>query len=110
MENRDAMRVERLLTASGFQMRFADTSEKLAHLETLPQRKLVAKRQSGEVRYVYADAQHCRCLYAGTEQAYRRYQNLAVKQQIADEYRSAAIMNEDAAMDWGMWRPWGPWY
>jgi hypothetical protein len=110
IQNQQAIETERLLAAAGFQMRFADTPEKLRHLKTLTQRKLTPHQRDDKVYYVYADATSCECLYVGTEKAYQRYQNLALQKEIAEEQRVAAQMNEDAAMDWGMWGPWGPWY
>lgn len=109
IQNQQAIEMERLLAASGFQMRLADTPEKLAHLKTLTQRRLVPHRHQGNLYYVYADATSCQCIYIGNEKAYQRYQNLALQKQIADERRMAAEMNEDAAMNWGLWGPWGPW-
>jgi hypothetical protein len=92
---------ERTLAAAGFRMKFATTPEQIAKVESLPQRKLTpTPGPDGKNRFVYADAKYCKCLYVGTEQAYDRYQKLAVKQQIAE--------NEEAAsMNWGGW---GPWY
>ncbi len=107
LQNQQAIETERLLAAAGFQMRFADTPEKLQHLKTLTQRKLTPHQRDDKVYYVYADATSCQCLYVGTEKAYQRYQDLALQKEITEEQRVAAEMNEDAAMDWGMW---GPWY
>ena len=108
---RGAIDTERTLAAAGFQMKLADTPEKLAHLQTLaPQRKLVAHSQAGELRYVWADAKYCKCLYAGSEKAYQRFQKLAIQQKLAAEQREAAQDNADAAMDWGAYGGWGPWY
>jgi len=109
IQNQNAMDMERLLAASGFQMRLADTPEKLAHLQTLTQRKLVPHPHEGKLYYVYADAASCQCIYIGNEQAYQRYQKLALQKQIADEQRMAAEMNANASMNWGLWGPWGPW-
>jgi hypothetical protein len=109
IQNQNAMDIERLLAASGFQMRLADTPEKLAHLQTLTQRKLVPHQHEGKPYYVYADATSCQCIYIGNEKAYQRYQNLALQKQIADEQRMAAEMNANASMNWGLWGPWGPW-
>jgi hypothetical protein len=111
IRNHEAIQKERLLAAAGFQMKLADTPAKIARLETLPQRKLVPHtRTDGTLYYLYADAGECKCLYVGTEAAYQRYQKICVKQQIAEDNRMTAQMNEDAAMDWGMWEPWGPWW
>jgi hypothetical protein len=96
----EATNTEQLLAAAGFKMKMADTPEKLAHLTTLTQMKVVAHDRDGKPYWVYADAAYCKCLYVGDQEAYQRYENLLVKQNIAE-------MNEDAAMNWGLWGPWG---
>jgi hypothetical protein len=108
--NERAMETERVLAAAGFQMKLADTPQQLAHLQALPQRTLVPRKHDDSVRYVYADATTCKCLYAGSEKAYQRYQQLALKHQEAQDRLRAAQMNEAASMDWGIWGPWGPWW
>ena len=105
-----AVDTERLLAAAGFQMRLADTPERMAHLSTMTQRQLVPEMQDGSLRYVYADDKYCKCVYVGTEKAYQRYERFALKQRVANSQLEAAQMNEDASMNWGMWGPWGPWY
>ncbi len=104
------IQTERLLAAAGFQMRLANTPEREAHLAKMTQRQLVPEMQDGSLRYVYADAKYCKCVYVGTEKAYQRYERYALKQRISDQRLAAAQMNEDASMNWGMWGPWGPWY
>lgn len=101
IEREEAGQTEETLAAAGFQVKPADTPEKMAHLQTLSQHTLVMHPVDGEVRYIYADASYCQCLYAGDEQAYDAYQRLVQERRIAE-------MNEDAAMNWGMWGPWGP--
>ena len=102
--NQKAVEMERLLTASGFKMRLADNESKLAQLEELPQRKLVAQNWGGKVRYVYADASNCKCAYVGDEAAYKRFQDLAAQRQITEEDRRAAERDNPAEMDGGGWR------
>lgn len=104
-----ARSTEALLAAAGFEVKLADTPDKIAHLKTLTQNKLVPHQKDGGIVYVYADATTCKCVYAGSEADYQRYQQLAVQKQIADDQRMAAEMNENAAMNWGMWGP-GPWW
>lgn len=106
--SQEAKSTEQLLAAADFQVRYADTPQKLAKIEALTQRKLVAHPAGAGVRYVYADAAGCKCVYAGDEQAYQRYQRMAVQEKIADEREMTAEMNRDAEMDWGLWRPWSP--
>ena len=47
MRTKKVIKTEELLTKAGFQMRLADTTEKLAHLKTLPQRKIVRHQRNG---------------------------------------------------------------
>lgn len=98
---------EQVLAAAGFQVKPADTAEKLAHLQTLTPRKVVRYTRDGQPQYVYADPETCKCLYVGDEQHYQKYQELSLQKQIADEQMSAAQTNWDASMNWGASDPWG---
>ena len=102
---------ERLLAAAGFQMRMADSPERLAHLSTMTQRQLVPEMKDGSLRYVYADDKYCKCLYVGTEKAYQRYERFAFKQRIANQQQQAAMAAQEASLNWSSWGPWySPWY
>jgi len=101
--NQKAVEMKRLLAASGFKIRVADTESKLAQLKELPQRKLVAQTWDSKVTYVYVDASNCKCAYVGDEEAYKSFQDLALQRQISEEDRRAAERNEPAGMDWGGW-------
>src|SRR5262249_24344330 len=92
----EAHQTESVLSAAGFQMKPADTPDRIAHLNSLTPRKLVPHMKDGKLLYVYADRKGCNCLFVGDEQAYQRYQQLALKQQLAQEQLMAAQMNEDA--------------
>lgn len=100
-----AQSTESVLAAAGFRMKPADTPERLANLQAMRPRKIVPHVKDGKVAYVYADPTNCRCLYIGDEAAYQRYQQLAIQQQLAQENVMAAEMNEDAALNWGVWGP-----
>ena len=67
---------ERLLAAARFEMKPAQSPEELDHLNTLTQWMIVPKVQEGTIRYEYADATYCKCLYVGTGEAYHRYLRL----------------------------------
>ena len=110
MQRSEAIKTERVLAAAGFQMKLADTPEKLAKVQAMTQRKLQPHDKDGEVFFVYADAMECNCVYVGNEAAHQRYQQLALKQKLADQARETAEMNENAAMEWNTWGAWGPWY
>lgn len=108
-EKRKTEEVEQLLSAAGFVMKLADTPDKLEDLQAMEQRKLIAHSNNGGVYFTYADAEGCRCLFAGDQEAYQRFQKLAVQKDIAEDYRRAAEAQEAASMNWGMWGPW-PWW
>jgi hypothetical protein len=105
IQAREAEQKESVLSAAGFQMKLADTPERVAHLQQLTPRKIVPHMKDGKLLYVYADPTGCKCVYVGDQAAYQRYQQLAIQQQLAQENMMAAQMNEDAAMNWGLWGP-----
>ena len=93
IEKQDTKDTEQLLSAAGFNIKLADTPEKLASLQVMKQHKVVRRELSnGQLRFLYADATVCRCLYVGDEQAYQQYQKLAVQQE-------NALMDQQAALD-----------
>ena len=113
--NENAIKIERRLAAAGFQVKLADTPEKLAHLKQLGQRRLIPTSRDGKVMYFYADAQSCKCLYVGTEADYQEFQRYAIQQHVVQEQRQTAetqAMNQaniaemEAAMNWPLWGPW----
>lgn len=106
---RRTVAMEETLAAAGFQRKPADTPEKLNHVRGLPQHKVIPVDRQGQVKYVWADAKDCKCLYVGTEPEYQEFARLALQEKIAREYYEAAKWNESAAYDWGAWDPaWGP--
>ncbi len=107
----NTLQTERTLSAAGFQMKFADDPGRLAETKAIqPQRSLVPQNMDGEPRFVYADAEFCKCVYVGTEKAYQRYQRLALAQKLSQNRLAAAEAEQSASMNWGMWGGWGPWW
>jgi hypothetical protein len=97
VERQETKSTEQLLSAGGFNIKTADTSEKLSKLQAMKQRKILQRQgPDGEPQFLYADATYCRCLYVGDEKAYQAYQRLSVEQQIAEERQQAEL---DASMD-----------
>ncbi len=101
-----AIQKERQLSASGFQMKMADTAEKESHLGSLTQRKLFPSKMDGKLVYVYADSKGCNCMYVGSESDYQRYQQTVIAQREIDEQREAAEELDDASMEWDTWGGW----
>ncbi|OGR31513.1 MAG: hypothetical protein A2139_04050 [Desulfobacca sp. RBG_16_60_12] len=101
---------EDLLSAAGFKQIFPTTPKLKARLQALPQKQIFMASRGPKLFYVYADAAGCGCIYAGNQQQYQAYQNLAAQYKMAAMQAQAAAMNEAAAMDWGEWGEAGPWF
>jgi hypothetical protein len=97
-------RMEALMIKAGFQVRRADTPERLAHLKTLTPLKLVRHDRDGMPYYVYADPDGCQCVYVGNEAAYQQYSKLAQESQAAAVQQLAEGGSRDS-MRWGVWDP-----
>ena len=63
-----AAQKEDLLAAAGFQVKIADTPQRLAAMKRLPPNKFVTKVVNGQPVYLYADPLVCKCVYFGTQQ------------------------------------------
>jgi hypothetical protein len=100
MEAQQTQDTEQLLAAAGFKMKLADTPAKMAHLKTLTQHKIVAHQKDGAVYYIYADAATCQCFYWGQDNAYQNFMQLQQQQNIADEDRLTAEMNQEEYLNW----------
>jgi len=91
---------EQLLAAVGFQIKLADTPEKLANLRTLtPRRTLIPQAQDDRVYYIYADPDLCECLYVGTSAQYQR-----ALQKSLETDQLIAIQQQPIV--WGLWGTW----
>jgi hypothetical protein len=107
-----AQEKEGQLAAAGFVRQQADTPQKMAKLQALPQNTIVfSQRKKGNV-YIYADAAGCNCAFIGTDAAYQQYQQIRAANNIAQMQETTAVLNQEAAMDWGgVWGPYAPgWY
>ena len=100
------------LAAAGFVRQPADTPLKLAKLQALPQNTIVAAQRKGHNVYIYADAAGCNCAFIGNDAAYQQYQQIRTANNIAQMQETTAILNQEAALDWGgAWGPYAPgWY
>jgi hypothetical protein len=93
---------EDLLAAAGFQVRVADTPQRMAALRSLPPNKFVTRLANGSTVYQYADPLVCKCVYFGGQQNWDAYRQEMFAQRIANENQMTAIMNQEA-WDWGPW-------
>ena len=95
-----------LLTAAGFRARTPQTPKQQQIYAALPPYHVERATVPGKgVFYVYKD-EKAGVAYIGREQEYQRYKELAVQQQIAQNYYMAAEMDRAAAFGWyGAWGP-----
>ena len=99
-----------LLTAAGFRARTPQTPKQQQLYAALPPYKVERATVKGHVFYVYKD-EKAGVAYVGREQEYQRYQQLAIQQQIAQDYYTAVAMDRAAAFGWyGAWGPRGMWW
>ena len=100
------------LAAAGFVRQPADTPLKMTKLQALPQNTIVAAQRKGHNVYIYADAAGCNCAFIGNDAAYQQYQQIRTANNIAQMQETTALLNQEAALDWGgVWGPYAPgWY
>jgi hypothetical protein len=99
-----------LLTAAGFRARTPQTPKQQQIYAALPPYQVEWATVKGHVFYVYKD-EKAGIAYIGREQEYQRYQQLAIQQQIAQNYYTAVAMDRAAAFGWyGAWGPRAFWW
>jgi len=99
-----------LLSAAGFHVRSPQTPKQQQMYAALPPYKVERAVVKGHTFYVYKD-EKAGVAYIGREPEYQRYQQLAVQQQIAQDYYTAVAMDRAAAYGWyGAWGPRAFWW
>ena len=94
-----------VLSAAGFRARTPQTPKQQQIYAALPPYQVERATVPGKgVFYVYKD-EKAGLAYVGREPQYQRYQQLAIHQQIAQDYYMAAEM--DRASAWGWYGAWG---
>jgi hypothetical protein len=65
------------LSSAGFKVHFANDADAKRALQALPPHRFVIhKLPGGDIRYLYAEPQHCVCVYIGTRDAYTNYREM----------------------------------
>jgi hypothetical protein len=94
-----------LLSAAGFRARTPQTPKQQEIYAALPPYKVERAAVKGKTFYVFKD-EKAGVAYVGHEAEYQRYQQLAIQQQIAQDYYMAATMPPMYARGWyGAWGP-----
>jgi hypothetical protein len=100
-----------LLSAAGFRARTPQTPKQQQMYAALPPYQVERAQVPGKgVFYVYKD-EKAGVAYIGREREYQAYQQLAIQQQIAQNYYTAVAMDRAAAYGWyGAWGPRAFWW
>jgi len=88
-QTKETMSFENALGSAGFTAKRAETDAQLQQLQAMPQRKLVKQEHNGQPLYLYADAEGCKCLYAGDSEDYAALQKAIDAQKVADEHQAS---------------------
>ena len=107
MQNKRTAKTEEVLFKAGFQKVIADSPEKLAHLKTLPQKKIVSHQHEEGIRYIYADATLCQCMYVGDRDAYQSYTHILLEKEVKDHEHVDGGVLEHEQMNWDLWGDFG---
>jgi len=96
------LQMEELLVRAGFELRTADTPNKLNFIKSLPQKKVVAKKQNETLYYLYVmDTSSCKCMYVGDGQDYGRLHQMIKEYQMEEKmattkYSDPVILDGEA--------------
>jgi hypothetical protein len=83
------------LSSSGFRVHVANDAAGKKALHALPPHRFVVHRDGGSVRYLYAEPNHCVCIFIGSEAAYRNYRDILARpvdqpDTVAPDYKTQA--------------------
>lgn len=84
------------LSSAGFRVQVANDAAAKKAMNALPPHRFVVHRYgNNEVRYLYAEPNHCVCIFIGTQDAYRNYRDILAKpiqqpDDVAPDYKTQA--------------------
>ncbi|SHK15803.1 hypothetical protein SAMN05444159_2568 [Bradyrhizobium lablabi] len=83
------------LSSAGFRVQLANDPAGQKALRALPAHRFVVHKVGDDLRYLYAEPQHCVCIFIGTKQAYDNYrdilsQPLPQADNVAPDYKTQA--------------------
>jgi hypothetical protein len=83
------------LSSAGFRVQAANDEAGRKAMHALPPHRFVVHRYGNEVRYLYAEPNHCVCIFIGTQEAYLNYRDILAKpidqpDNVAPDYKTQA--------------------
>jgi hypothetical protein len=84
------------LSSAGFRVQVANDAAARKAMNALPPHRFVVHRYgNNEVRYLYAEPNHCVCIFIGTQEAYQNYRDILARpvdqpDNVAPDYKTQA--------------------
>jgi hypothetical protein len=83
------------LSSAGFRVQVANDEAGRKALHALPPHRFVVHRAGNDVRYLYAEPNHCVCIFIGTQANYQDYRDILAKpvdqpDNVAPDYKTQA--------------------
>jgi hypothetical protein len=84
------------LSSAGFRVQVANDAAARKAMNALPPHRFVVHRYgNSQVRYLYAEPNHCVCIFIGTQEAYQNYRDILAKtvdqpDNVAPDYKTQA--------------------
>jgi len=83
------------LSSAGFRVQVANDEAGRKALHALPPHRFVIHRTGNDVRYLYAEPNHCVCIFIGTQANYQDYRDILAKpvdqpDNVAPDYKTQA--------------------
>lgn len=84
-----------LLSSAGFRVKLANDPAGLTAMRALPAHRFVIHKNGGNVRYLYAEPNHCVCVFIGTAANYQDYRDIVGRElsqpdNVAPDYKTQA--------------------
>jgi hypothetical protein len=84
------------LSSAGFRVQVANDAAARKAMHALPPHRFVVHRYgNNQVRYLYAEPNHCVCIFIGTQEAYQNYRDILARpvdqpDNVAPDYKTQA--------------------
>ena len=70
--------IDMKLIQAGFIMRSVDTPAMMERARHLPHRRIASRMKDGQLFYIYADVDYCKCVLVGNQQALQAYRDMSL--------------------------------
>ena len=83
------------LSSAGFRVQLANDPAAKKAMHALPPHRFVVHRYGNDLRYLYAEPNHCSCIFVGTQSAYDSYRGMLARpvdqpDYVAPDYKTQA--------------------